>query len=90
MFKIFHGFNVVDMHVFVLALQTSITRNSNGKLFIRQCSTTKLKCYFSQRVAENWNSFKKFIDNSPKLVNCKNCIIVLQEGDKRLFILVNK
>jgi hypothetical protein len=81
MYKMFHGIDEVDLHDFFSFSQTNMTRNSEGKVFIKHCVTNKRKFSFSYRVAHNWNSlptdvkfskniniFKNSLDSIPKFV----------------------
>jgi hypothetical protein len=79
--KMFHGIDEIDLHDFFSFSQTNMTRNSEGKVFIKHCVTNKRKFSFSYRVAHNWNSlptdvkfskniniFKNSLDSIPKFV----------------------
>jgi len=81
MFKICNHIDDVDAHSLFSFSQTDITRNSQGKVFIKHCNTNKRKFSFSFRVANHWNSllpnvkfarntnsFKNLLDNIPKFV----------------------
>ena len=80
-FKIFHGFDDVNLHTLFSEAPVSITRNSAGKLFVKHAKTNKRKFSFSFRVinhsnalpthvkfAKTVNEFKNQFDEMPQLV----------------------
>lgn len=66
MFKIFHGCDDIDMHVFYF-LQT------NRTFFLIRC-TIKHKCYFSQITAK-WNSLPANVKYAPNSNIFKNSLV---------------
>ena len=80
LYKIYNGIDDISFHSLFSEVPCSSTRNSEGKIFVRQCRTNLRKNTFSNRVITNWNAlpysiktaksindFKVFIDKDPKL-----------------------
>jgi len=83
MFKIFHGIVDVDVHSLFTFSHTNITRNSEGKVFIKQCNTNKRKFSFACRVANNWNALPANTKFAPNVNSFKS----LLEKDSKLLEL---
>ena len=78
-YKIFHEHNLQWNHFFEAA-KTDKTRNSEGKIFVKQFHSNMGKSTFSNRVITNWNNlpaalkfanninlFKNLLDNDSNL-----------------------
>ena len=79
-YKIFHARNIdLQLEHFIQAAKTDKTRNSEGKIFVKQFHSNMGKSTFSNRVITNWNNlpaalkftnninlFKKLLDNDSK------------------------
>ena len=73
----------VDMHSLFTFSHTNITRNSEGKVFIKQCNTNKRKFSFACRVANNWNALPANTKFAPNVNSFKS----LLEKDSKLLEL---
>ena len=79
-YKIMNGVDDVDVNTFFSFPLTQVTRNSEGKLYMKHSSTNRRKYCFSNRVifiwnslptnikfAQNVNSFKNYLDSDAKI-----------------------
>ena len=86
MFKIFHGYDDVDIGTLFTLSPVNFTRNSEGKLFVQHARTNIRKFSFAARVINPWNAlptnvkyaktineFKNQIDKLPHLQNDFYC-----------------
>lgn len=76
-FKIMNGLDNLSVDTFFSFSDSSVTRNSEGKMFVKHRNTNKRAYCFSNRVVKLWNSipnevkctnninkFKNFLDNN--------------------------
>jgi hypothetical protein len=74
MYKICNGLDDLSVDKFFLPSPSEITRNSVGKLFVKQCSLNKRKYTFSHRVVTNWNALNTNIKFSKSINEFKNSL----------------
>ena len=71
-FKIFNQIDDLDMKNFFALSETTYTRNSEAKIFIKYSKTNKRKNFFSNRVSPHWNSLPTYIKFAPNIINFKS------------------
>ena len=70
-FKIFNQIDDLDMKNFFALSETTYTRNSEAKIFIKYSKTNKRKKN-SNRVSPHWNSLPTYIKFAPNIINFKS------------------
>jgi hypothetical protein len=71
-YKIFNNCNDLSWDFFFSAPTCNVTRQSDGKIYIKQYRTNLRKFVFSNRVATNWNSLPTNLKHAPTINNFKN------------------
>ena len=79
MYKIFHKYDDVDINMLFSDTPVNITRNSDGKLFLKHARTNIRKFSFSHRVVNHWNSLPSSVKFSKTLNEFKNRIDALPQ-----------
>ena len=74
MFKIFHGYDDVNLCTLFTLSPVNITRNSEGKLYVPHARTNLRKFSFSARVINPWNALPTNVKYSKSINEFKNQI----------------
>ena len=77
-FKIFNQIDDLDMKNFFALSETTYTRNSEAKIFIKYSKTNKRKKFFSNRVSPHWNSLPTYLNLHLTLLVLKATWTVIQ------------
>ena len=85
MFKIFHGYDDINMHDLFCSTPVNITRNSEGKLFVKYANSNKRKYSFSFRVVNPWNALPSSVKFSKTVNEFKNQIDKLPQLENELY-----
>ena len=75
-YKIYHGLVDVEWSTFFAAPTVDRTRNSEGKIFVKQARTNLRSNVYSQRVVQYWNSLPYTFKHAKSLNSFKNLLDV--------------
>ena len=73
-FKIFHGYNNLDVNKYFTIDHSTITRNNGFKITPKRFKTHEAKHFFFNRIVNIWNKLPSEIVNSTSIASFKNKI----------------
>jgi hypothetical protein len=73
-FKLYHGLVDAEWDTYFSAPKSDVTRNADGKIFVKYSRTNLRKNSYSNRVVHHWNKLPGSLKNAKTLNNFKNLL----------------